>query len=311
MKKRIQSLLQKKGVRPGFGLMVGLLISVQAWAGPEMDTNIYDTTGSGTSGATGGTSGSSGNPGPYIDAPAPQNPGASTTGSSTGITLQGPGEAVPVDQSGTGWVNPVLNHCLKDNTPCPIPTATPGHPYRIFLPGQVPQETTGFYDRNMVWIAKAGANPPANAKFRVEAFFAPVCPSGACVAQNFKLFYQLSALNQPQGEKRILPKNNFSSPKIVTRDDILKNNVQDPLASIMLTGGIHSFKNCLDVGSGSCVIGSSSGGAPVCLNTGNVAAMQSYQGSSYCAIPSGCPAGWSDVGTKDGNNPCGAGTCCQ
>ncbi len=230
-------------------------------------------------------------------------------------TMDG-GVSVPMDESTQVAVNPILKACLLPNTSCILPpSGQVGHLFRIFLPGAAPQETTGFYDRNMVWLSKSSNSPPTNAKFKVEAFFAPNCSpvagQNSCIASSFRFFYQLSALNQPPGEKRISPKNNFSAPKIVTREDILKN-VQDPLASIMLTGNIHSFRDCLGMGSGSCVIGASSGGATVCLDTGSVPAMQQHQGSSYCAIPNGCPAGWTDVvGNRDGNNPCGVGPCCQ
>ncbi len=219
------------------------------------------------------------------------------------------GDAIPVNQNGSVPVNPILNDCLKPNQSCPIPSAPPGHSFRMFLPGATPQETTGYYDRNMVWLSKPVPNPPANAKFKVEAFFAPICPSNVpCVAQSFRMYYQTSALNQPPGQKRFSPKNNFSAPMIVTREDILKNG--DPLASILLTGSNHSFADCIGTGSGSCVIGTN-GGVPQCLNASDAAAMQSYSGNSYCAVQNGCPTGWTDVSDKDGNNPCGGGICCH
>ncbi|MBU6155164.1 MAG: hypothetical protein KGP28_12745 [Bdellovibrionales bacterium] len=240
--------------------------------------------------------------------------------SSTAFAQLGPMDSVSVSTTTNQQVNPILSACLLPDGSCPLPpSGQKGHPLRLFIPGQTPTESTGYYDRNMVWLSKSGGPVPPAAKFRIEAFFAPLCPtapnSNSCVADSFKFYYQASAVNQPPGERRISEKNNFDAPKILTKTEILKHK-PNPLAQIMLTGGNHSFADCLAAGTGvqsaaACVIGFTAGGA-VCLNTGNIPAMQSYTGTSYCAIQSGCPAGWVDAGgDKNANNPCGSGPCCH
>jgi hypothetical protein len=235
-------------------------------------------------------------------------------------TSGGIGDGVQIDQTQVS-LNPILKRCLNGGD-CPVaPEGQVGHPYRIFVPGGT-QETTGFYSQSMVWIAKKSDNPPPQAKFLVEAWFAPLCSSGgglSCTvspAGSLKFFYQVSAVNQSrQGERRIQTKNNFSAPRVVSVKEV-EDAEPDPLASIMLTGDVHSFADCLNAGSGTqgapaCVIGFGGAGSPMCLNTSNIPAMQQYSGNSYCAFPSGCPAGWTDVSTRDQGNPCGTGICCQ